>query len=102
MSVCRALPECSLATGWRFRACRLLPEISKCWGFRAWCKVSSVVMPPVLLTLTCCSHRGRGQSLPWVSPDSEAGGMCACRACCRAMVLQSLFRRVRTASRFLT
>ena len=34
MQVCRALPECSLATGWRFRACRLLSEASKCWGFR--------------------------------------------------------------------
>ena len=33
MQVCRALTDCSSATGWRFRACRLLPEISKCWGF---------------------------------------------------------------------
>ena len=45
MQVSRALPECSLATGWRFRACRLLSNVLKCWGFRARRRISWVLWP---------------------------------------------------------
>ena len=62
MEVCRALTEWPLATGRRFRACRVLSEASKCWGFRAWRRGSWVVMTSVLFFPTA----------QW-----------CCRACCR-------------------
>ena len=52
MEVCRAQTEWPLATGWRFRACRVLSEASKCRGFRAWRRGSWVVMTSVFFFST--------------------------------------------------